>query len=1139
MIVYSNMFQKLFWSVLIVLVCPLFCSSQEPIYDVWQVKDGLPQNTINMIEQTKDGYIWIATEGGLSRFDCVRFENFDVTSTPELGSNRITYLHVAKNGDLLIGTYNGGLIIMHDGVFENRTDLFRGNRYTIREIVESDSLLFFSNTENDSLDVVNSENYDNHRVIGPIDKNTRVSIFAHNGNLYLPSWDNILMMNFGLNDHTKSLVYVADKRIEAIVPDEENNVYWLIDNGDLLMMQHDAIKKQYPIPRRDEFSDYPMFMIMADQSIYFYFYGASELMTFDREKEAFGSIIIDEFCENGSINDVFADAENNIWLATDICGLVKLRPDRFSYLGTSENPLIENVYPINRDSKGNFWIGTRQEGIFILNEENQYVDVPLDPRQQEGMVTSIEALGDEVYYALVARNHIFKWKDYSIEKIYFADGKRRQVNALFNDEKGSLLLGTETGIYELREDSLFLHHISQLASAGNVHNLFRDSHGVLWAVSDTKILAYDMDENLLKFSWISPEGAFRYFRGITEDENGYVYIGSYGHGFFVIKDDSLHQISTLQGLKENVVSTITFDSSGYTWLTGNIGLSRIKKDDLFGVLNGERSSVEVMLYNEQTDRLRTGEFNGGFQQDKLHIEKDIYVFPTMRGALKVNFAEMEYNDVEPPVLIEEFWYQDSTYTSISNVTLPFSEGRLEIAYTANSFVSPDLVKFKYKMEGYDKDWQEGGIERKTSYTKLPPGEYTFKVIAANNEGLWNYRGDQLQISITPPFYLTWWFRVLSVLLLIALTALIVWQAVARYRKNERHKSALMDLLPDFVLKVNADGTPLDLYGRPSDLPESFDHLHLPEKGTLFPQKLRDEAMHKIRKAIDTGQMQELTYSFSENGNQERHFESRFIAVNKKEVLCIIRDVTRSRVAEIQIRKNEKKLLQAVQVEKKLLKKLNDQQKLQLEAIVNTEEKERMRIAKDLHDGIGQLISSIKLNLGAALSKLQRSDLTTAEDLIDKSNESINRIAQELRNISYNLLPPSLEQFGLASAIEEEVDRLRDQSDVYVNFDYATTNVKFDQKIELMLFRVFQELLNNALRHAKAREITIQLIEHERDLMLMVEDDGVGFSLNRASNKKFSGGLKNIQSRIELIKGELKIDSGQESGTTVTVVIPLK
>jgi signal transduction histidine kinase len=570
------------------------------------------------------------------------------------------------------------------------------------------------------------------------------------------------------------------------------------------------------------------------------------------------------------------------------------------------------------------------------------------------------------------------------------------------------------------------HPAGEKADIGFVSTFLEDSENRLWIASRNVLICYDEQKDSLVFDSRIELPTARSFRAIEEDDEGRIFVGSYGHGMFIIDNGRITHITKKSGLEESVVSSITEDSKGHIWLTGNLGMSRLHKSQVLELAAGERSKLSVVLYNEQTDRLRVGEFNGGVQQNKCWLGGERYIFPTIKGAVKVDFSTLTGNELAPPVHVETVFYNDSSFFADSLIKLDYSGQRMDIRFTALSYVSPPNVRFKYILEGYDEDWIDAGSERKTSYSKVPPGDYTFKVIASNDEGIWNMQGDEVRLSIIPPFYMTWWFKVASILILLLLTGLIVNAVNVRKRKSERL-----------------------------------------------------------------------------------------------------------------IRESEKQLLNALGKEQKLLKRLNSQQKLQLQAIVDTEEKERRRIAADLHDGIGQLLSSVKINLGVAREKLTHSEKEESLLLMDKSKAAIDQITTELRNISYNLMPPSLERFGLASAIAEEVSKLESNTDLRIHFDNATDgNSKFDPKMEIIVFRAFQELLNNALKHSQASEITIQLIQHSDELVLMVEDDGKGFTLQKGLLKRDSSGLKNLFSRIDYVEGDVNIDSWEGSGTSVTIEIPL-
>jgi signal transduction histidine kinase len=213
------------------------------------------------------------------------------------------------------------------------------------------------------------------------------------------------------------------------------------------------------------------------------------------------------------------------------------------------------------------------------------------------------------------------------------------------------------------------------------------------------------------------------------------------------------------------------------------------------------------------------------------------------------------------------------------------------------------------------------------------------------------------------------------------------------------------------------------------------------------------------------------------------------------------------------------------------------QKMAQSKIIEGQERERKRIAEELHDGIGQLLSAINLNLKGLepkikeLNKKHRKSYQNTLTLLEQAVE-------EVRNISRNIRPGVLEKFGLVKGLERLAEDMDQTSNLNVYFYHNDIDQRFSDKIEVTLYRVAQELLNNAVKHAQAEEIQVQLIKHENELVLMVEDDGVGFDSELAVSGKGIG-LQNIETRVKSMDGQLNLDTSKEKGTSVTVHLPLK
>ena len=226
----------------------------------------------------------------------------------------------------------------------------------------------------------------------------------------------------------------------------------------------------------------------------------------------------------------------------------------------------------------------------------------------------------------------------------------------------------------------------------------------------------------------------------------------------------------------------------------------------------------------------------------------------------------------------------------------------------------------------------------------------------------------------------------------------------------------------------------------------------------------------------------------------------------------------------------------IEQQAKLDAEIASQKEIRTKAILEAEEKERRRIAQDLHDGVGQLLSAAKLNLSNLDSKIttqteeQKLAMQNALSLVDDS-------VKEVRAVSHNMMPNTLIKLGLASAVREFITKLGNAPTLKVDLEIVGLDTRLDNQVETVLYRVIQEIVNNIIKHAKASQISMQLIRHETELNIMIEDNGVGFDTNQLDD--FEGiGLKGIQTRIEFLNGSVHFDSSIGRGTTVIIDIPL-
>jgi two-component system, NarL family, sensor kinase len=226
----------------------------------------------------------------------------------------------------------------------------------------------------------------------------------------------------------------------------------------------------------------------------------------------------------------------------------------------------------------------------------------------------------------------------------------------------------------------------------------------------------------------------------------------------------------------------------------------------------------------------------------------------------------------------------------------------------------------------------------------------------------------------------------------------------------------------------------------------------------------------------------------------------------------------------------------IQQQAELAEEMARQRELRNKAVIEAEEKERRRIAQDLHDGVGQILSAAKLNLSNYQSKItaqsqeEKDALKNAVDLIDDS-------VKEVRAVSHNMMPNTLIKLGLASAVREFITKIGNVPNLKIDLEIVGLDKRLPEQTETVLYRVIQEIVNNIIKHSKANHVGLQLIKHDTEFTVMIEDNGVGFDTAKIS--EFSGiGLKNIISRVEFLNGTVDFDSTPGHGTNVIIEIPL-
>lgn len=350
------------------------------------------------------------------------------------------------------------------------------------------------------------------------------------------------------------------------------------------------------------------------------------------------------------------------------------------------------------------------------------------------------------------------------------------VLAIYEDRKENIWVGTRNGLNRLRGDSIEIVRTGEGLAHNDVRVIAEDSLGALWFGTYGGLTRYY--QGTFRSFTIEDGLSNNYVRAIYPDSNGTLWIGTYGGGLNRFQDGRFVSYTTANGLFDNGVFHILEDGRGNFWMSSNKGIFRVRKQELEELAAGKRSRVNSIAFGKE-DGMLNRECNGGFQPAGWKTTDGRLWFPTIKGLVVIDPEEITTNALPPPVTIERFVADSGTVALRGVPQLPAGTGRLEFHYAGLSYSAPQRVTYRYKLEGFDQDWIEAGNRRTAYYTNLPAGMYTFRVAAANEDGVWNYDGEVAAFEIKPFFYQT---RMFYALIIVSVIGLVVGFYFLRVRR---------------------------------------------------------------------------------------------------------------------------------------------------------------------------------------------------------------------------------------------------------------------------------------------------------------------------------------------------------------------
>lgn len=742
-------------------------------FDSWTTDNGLPHNTIKAILQTRDGYLWVASLDGLVRYDGVRFTVFNTGNTPGLKSNRLTSLYEDPAGRLLIGTEESGLIQLKDGVFTTFTPDrgFPGN--LVRSVWGDDqnnTILLIGNRglmrwENDKAEPYTLPEASQPITVGENQRNGMVW-YCDSLGLHVVSNGRTFTLDVKI-DSTREVIVVHRDRQGAIWIGTRHEGLWLIKDG---VSTHITTKEGLP--------DNAVRNIVDDRrGTVWLACGASGLVRY--ENGAFTEYKTENGLSDNYVTAIYEDREENIWVGTNSRGLNKLGRDVVSMYSDQNGLPANGVYPILEDRNGAIWLGVWPKGLARF-ANGRFTSVGKDENIPGKHITALAEDRDGAIW-IGAYDSLSRYKDgeFTDFKPRLAKPGFHYVAAILADRDGTIWFGANSGLFKLKDD-VVTHFDTSNGLAGNeVKAIVQTRDGAIWVGSYGGVNRY---ANGTWRSFTRKDGlATEKVRSLYEDADGVIWVGTYDGGLSRIKNEKVVSITLTEGLYNNGVFQTLEDDRGNFWLTCNLGIYRIAKQQLNDYADGKLKFVTSVPYGRH-DGLANIECNGGTQPAGIRTRAGQLWFPTQGGAAVIDPASIAINPQPPPVVIETIVVDRNVIDARQGVTIWPNQQSLEISYTGLSFIKPEQIRFKYKLVGLDGDWIEVGARRTAYYSHLPPGTYQFIVIAANSDGVWNNEGQSVTITIVAPFWKRWWFIVL-----VAGVVVLIGFAIYRRRISQLYR----------------------------------------------------------------------------------------------------------------------------------------------------------------------------------------------------------------------------------------------------------------------------------------------------------------------------------------------------------------
>lgn len=1121
----------------------------------WKEIDGVEINHVFDIDQDNKDYIWLATNRGLLRFDSSKIEAYNFRNVDSLRTETVRFVEIGRDNSVWFGTRRGLFYIKDKVAYEQRNQDGSAISGMLSLEVDGDGIPHFTlNRERKLYKIIDDQVVE----IEAAGEGVFKVFKGRNGKL--------LALKYPLNGQREIIVINQQGELNFTpVPKEINKGLYSIAEGPFgeFYLGTEGYKlyklDDGTVELLDEGDNsgrmHTLLVDYAGTIFYSKFEGFERIHRGNRD--VFTSA---EGLTNNKVDKVFFDNSGNLWVGT-LDGLNYFSKGPFTIFPKENSSVKANFNCVYQFDDGAVIVGSNSSGLFSL-ENDVLVQIDLAPINRT-KINCIAASGNnnEVYVSAENGAYLLKKEEGNFKIVKQISDKRS--GSIFERSNGDLWLSTKRSTSSNFIDRETISVINENAvrvveelEGLWVLNYYEDKDGVLWILTSNGLFKSLNNSDLtlekvpeLKSYWMSSS---------VVDKDEKFWVGTLGTGLHLIDEDTIIKYDTRNGMSVNQAVELLYSEEGGFWLFKGNQDRRLER--LIPYQDNGVKKIGVGEYYSFKHRQDIGAINES--PSFVTAQDGSMLLPGMNGLIRFNPKDILYS--KPRVRFDKIVADTETFTKGDEMIFPSEYDDFEFHFSAVDFTRGERQIFEVKLEGFDEEWKSVDNRQVVYYPRLPAGNYTFKVRLNNPE----YGRIALEVPVEFKKVAIWYKRTNVIVFFVVLMLILIY-AVFRFRINQVKNQRTL-------LKLKVDE-------RTSELNELNQNLEATvEKRTREIYKINEELIQKEERykyALEASTDGIWDWDVSEDeiqfspaiytmlGYEPYEFPETRSAIYKHIHPEDVRKEHMNYHNRLMLEAGDEMLLDEyrmigkkgnivwVQVKGKVVErdakgkpsrmvgthvnitKEKEKTKEILDAVLNTEFVERSRISKDIHDGLQQTLTISSLNFQWVRKDI--ANLTEkAKEKFEQGWHYLQASITESRQVAHSLMPKEVLDLGVIAAFDrriEEFDKVMDGTRLNFYHNFKSDKIE-NQQVEIILYRILQEALNNIAKYSKAKTVTVQLKDYQDIYMLTIEDDGVGFEMEKLNEKGRGLGFKSMQNRLDAINGFLEIDSMPGRGTTILVEI---